>query len=355
MGRNELLMGCAFLSPLLAGCSRSGLDLLDVPPSNMDASPPPQGCTRAPAPGPTTLLAFTEAINNSSFMFTGDAARLYTLVFGRDSASTYAVLSVDACNGSTVVLGSSSYRGAIASEPGVVYYTSPQPDGTENIVSSGPLGEHTTVVGTFTDPTDTVVTLAVHGGRAYGVTYDGSSLVSWALDGSPATTLVPTDPGFARVFWGALAVDDERVYFNGLYGLQSIPPDGGPITTLWSDGLNHLCGGSEPPGYPLLAVDDAYVYASGYDGLWRIAKDGSSVLQYPGAVPDCGPVVLDGDYLYFADEHGSNPAAIHRVPKAGGTPTTIAGNANIEGGLVVTATSLYWLIFANDIMRMDKP
>jgi hypothetical protein len=310
---------------------------------------------RAAAPDPTTLLAFNAAIYNSSFQFTGDASRLYTLVFGKDSSDTYPVLSVDPCTGSTTELGNSSYRGAIASEPGIVYYTSPLPDGTENLVASGPLGEHTTVVGTFTDTMDTVVTLAVHGGRAYGVTYEGSSLVSWTLDGSPATTIVATDPGWARVFWGALAVDDERVYFNGLYGLQSVPLNGGPLTTLWSDGLNHGCGGSEPPGYPLLAVDDAYVYCSGYDGLWRIAKDGTSVLQYAGVVNDCGPVVLDGDYLYFGDSRESDPGAVQRIPKAGGSPTTIAANGHIDGGLVVTATSLYWLIFGNDIMRMDKP
>jgi hypothetical protein len=309
-----------------------------------------------PAPTPTTLIEFTSGIENSSFQFTGDASRLYTLVFGENSASTYPVLSVDPCTGSTTTLGNSAgYRGAIASQPGIVYYTTPQPDGTVNIVASGPLGEHASVVGTFTDTTDTVISLAVHGGRAYGVTYSNTSLVEWALDGSPATPLVPPEPNWVRVDWGAVAVDDDHVYFAGIDGVQSIPPGGGPITTLWNDGGYHGCGGSEPPGYPLLAVDDAYVYYSAYDGLWRIAKDGSSVLQYPGALPRCGPVVLDGDYVYFGDEHGSVPAAIERVPKAGGSPTTIAVNAQIEGGLVVTSTSLYWLVFANRIERMDKP
>jgi hypothetical protein len=319
----------------------------------VEAGPLLPACAAAPAPTPTTLLEFTGDIDNDSFQFTGDATRLYTFVFGPyPSLDNTPLLSVDPCTGSATKLGASPYKGAIASQPGTVTYTGISGGAfAEDIVSSDPLGAHSSVVGLFPDNNDTVVSLVVHGGRAYGVTYENSSLVSWALDGRASTTLVPTDPNRVAVDWGAVAVDDDRVYFYGGGGLQTIPPGGGPTTTIWNDGMYHGCGGSEPPGYPLLLVDETYVYYTAADGLWRVAKDGSSVMQYPGAMPDCRAIALDGDYLYFADY----PGEIQRVPKSGGAPTMVAADAKVEGGLVVTATSLYWLVFANRIMRMDKP
>ena len=202
-----------------------------------------------------------------------------------------------------------------------------------------------------------ITELTIAGGTGYAIT-QSSALVALALDGSGPTTLVPSPtPMRVRVWWDGTVVNDTFVYFYGSNGLEKVPKGGGPTTTLFPDGGDSACGGSEPPPAPLLLADATYIYLSGAKGLRRIAKDGSSTMTYPGTeVSICGSVAMDAQYLYFATHY--SPTTMHgtiwRVAKGGGSVETVATTDN-PGGLVVTGTSVFWLDYTRAVMKLDDP
>jgi hypothetical protein len=339
---------------IACGCgSRTGLDLST---SGVDASAaetePASHAACVPAPRPTVLVSLTNpaTYGSPSFALTGDASRIYTFVFGEGQSSMYRVLSIDPCTGSHVAFGSSTYQSPLATDGHGVYFTSyGGPDeATFDVQWFDPLGQSHKLVAAL--GADYITELTVAGGRGYAVDH-ASSLVTLALDGNGPMTLVPPlANNLIRVWWDGTALDDEYAYFYGNDGVDKIPKGGGPTTNLFKDGGDAACGGSEPPGDPLVLVDDTNVYMSGANGLRRVAKDGSSTATYPGTESSrCGPIAIDDTYVYFQVTQG-----LSRVPKGGG-PIEVLAKESDAGGIVVTTTSIYWLDFANAVMKLDKP
>jgi hypothetical protein len=292
----------------------------------------------------------------ASYSFTGDSSRLYTYVWGEPDATEYSpthVLSIDPCTGASTVISAFDAMEPLATDGASVYFQSRTGGAGAGIplVRSDPLGQSTAVVSVISGG-DYLNGLTVDGGRGYAVT-GSTALVALALDGSAPVTLVPQQvPDRVRVWWEGSAVDDSYVYFYSDLGLERIPKGGGPTTVLLADAGASACGGSEPAADPVVVADDTYVYMAGYQGVRRVAKDGSASLTYPGTETSmCRSIALDDTYVYFGDGNGT---AIRRVPKGGGAVELVATTDDV-GGIVVTATSVYWLSYTRAVMKLDKP
>jgi hypothetical protein len=348
----------------LAACgARTGLDGPTPPPdAALDAapdSPLPPSCAST-APQPEVLVSLTDPAHYgaASYALAGDASRLYTFVWGPPDANEYSptyVLSIDPCTGDSIVLSSHDTTEPLAADGTGIYFQARGADAMSEVplVWSDPLGHDSRVVANLSD---SLRTLNVSGGRGYGVT-GSTALVALALDGSAPTTLVPQAGGdLVSVWWDGAAVDDSYVYFYASAGLEKIPKAGGQATVILGDNGASACGGSEPAPDPYVVVDDAYVYLSGYDGLKRVAKDGSSTFAYPGtANRQCVPIAVDDTHIYFHNfDTATSASTIRRVPKAGGSVELVASTDD-AGGIVVTATSIYWLDYTRAVMKMDKP
>ena len=345
----------ALALPLLAGCSRTGLDLgpspdsLPPPDSLADAATLDAGCVAAPEPTVLVNLTNPATPGGPSYAFTGDASRLYTFVFGSDPAQ-YRILSIDPCTGENVVLGSSTYSSPLATDGQGVYFLSYTSDTTVDLTRSDPLGQSLTTAANL--GADYVFTLTLFGGRGYAVN-QAFSLVTLALDGSGPVPLFPGLPNdMIRVWWLGSAADDSFVYFYGDDGLEKVPIGGGATTTLFADGGDSACGGSEAAAVSRVLVDDTNVYLGGANGILSVGKDGSHRGLVPGTAGvslDCGPIAIDDTYIYFA-----SAAGLERIPKTGGTATLLASDEDY-GGIVVTSSSIYWLDYTRAVMKLDKP
>jgi hypothetical protein len=345
----------------IQGCgSRTGLD---VSPSTAtpdastaaDATAPDAGTVCVSAPTPTVLVDLSDPAHSGGpfFALTGDATRLYTFEASPDGDSDYPVLSVDPCTGSTVSFGSGTWQSPIAfDDAGVVFQSYASPDeGSFLLERAAPLGGSLVNAAALGD--DHVTEITLYGGIAYAV--DGNfGLVTLALDGGGPQTLVPPlANGMIRVWWDGTAVDASYAYFYGSNGLEKVPRAGGPTTVLYADPVSPACGGSEPPGDSLVVADDTTVYYSGMNGIVSVGKDGTGGGPVAGGEgsQSCGPIAIDDTYIYFATS-----GELARIPKTGGTPTQLASSASYDvGGIVVTASTIYWLDFTNAIMKLDKP
>jgi hypothetical protein len=334
---------------LLACGSRTGIEpAVVVEVSTRDATV--VGDTACPpSPAPSVLVSLTNPATpgGPSFAMTGDSSRLYTVVFGENNPAMYRVLSIDPCSGANVTFGSTTYQAWLATDGASVYFLSEGDAGTATVVRSDPLGQSLDVAAQL--GTDTITSLTVFGGRGYAV--DGTfALVTLALDGSGPTTLVPPlGNDMIRVWWNGAAVDSEDAYYYSDKGVEKVPVGGGATTVLFEDQGDSACGGSEPPPDPIVLVDTTNVYVSGANGILRVAKDGSANGTYAAAARPCGPLAQDETYLYF-----EGTAGLSRVPKVGGSVQVLAPDSDL-GGIVVTGTRIYWLVFANAVKRMDKP
>jgi hypothetical protein len=153
-----------------------------------------------------------------------------------------------------------------------------------------------------------------------------------------------------------------------LVEVLSLPKGGGAAVTLSS-----ARGGW--PGAGAIAVDDGYIYwtnamlapprGSAVGQVLRVPKSGGPVQtladgQYEGGVvmlsgPAVGPALpmaIDDASVYWVDGRGS----LCRVPKAGGTPTTLAppfGKVGVEA-LVVAGATVYGLYFDGTVTSTPK-
>ena len=358
------VVACTAAVALTLGCgSRTGLDLWldagDTDPAldarteaaidaGMDG---PTMCVAAPAP--RVFLSLDSPLptgtgGGNAYALVGDATRLYTTAFAHDDAAEYVVLSIDPCTGAYTSFGSTTGRTPLTATSSGPFYQSPvRPSGqTVTIDQAGPLGQSPHVVAPL--GMDTLAILTIAAGRGYAIDESLSSVVTLALDGTAPTTLVP---GGA---WGdGLAVDDVYAYFYSANGVARVPVTGGPMTKLFDAGGGTICGSGEPPdgANSLLLIDDQNIYLAVHSGLLRVAKDGSSSSTYDvaGMVP-CSPIAQDDTFLYFWAESG-----LSRVAKQGGSPETLAAENDSPGGIVVTPTSIYWMLFTHSIMKLDKP
>jgi len=128
----------------------------------------------------------------------------------------------------------------------------------------------------------------------------GGVLYRWARDGSGTTALGSAPPSSGEYFgigMGGIAVGDADVYWGVAGALMATPVDGGPTTTLASMPHTWIAD---------LAIDENDVY-------WT-------------AIPD---------------DLSEGRGAVMRVPRAGGTVTTLSSGLSFPFGVAVDAAGVY--------------
>jgi hypothetical protein len=185
-----------------------------------------------------------------------------------------------------------------------------------------------------------------------------------------------------------LAVDATRVYLSDIgNSIYAAPKGGGTFTLLatggftddivtdssgvyWADGAQGLFKAAEDGGSPILlfgstypwslALDDTSVYATSNDSrIVRVNKDGTdpaTVIQLATNVDVFG-IAVDDAFIYWGDtltaDGGATPAALRKVPKAGGAPATLAQAATTLNAIAVDGTCVYYTD-SGRVMRVAK-
>jgi hypothetical protein len=155
------------------------------------------------------------------------------------------------------------------------------------------------------------------------------------LDGGTPTTLAESSAPTA------IAVDATSVYWTNLYGgVMKVPLGGGATTTL-TDGPSFQMAVS-------IAVDDTSVYWSGSESwgpengmILSVPLDGgapTTLASGQGVGPSAGDLAVDATSVYWGGSVG-----VMKMPKSGGTPTTLVSTSSYVANLAVNATNVYWI------------
>jgi hypothetical protein len=100
--------------------------------------------------------------------------------------------------------------------------------------------------------------------------------------------------------------------------------------------------------------DALYTFTRTAFNLWRVPKDGSAPTLLVTST-SCSQIAVDDAYVYFGvwgDASGAG-GAIRRVPKTGGAVETLASDVE-PWGIVVDASSVYWVHALSTVMKVDK-
>jgi hypothetical protein len=159
----------------------------------------------------------------------------------------------------------------------------------------------------------------------------------------PGHQIVP-----ANVSDRPLALDANNVYFSsGTTGLSVVPKGGGAVTT--------LAAGDVADG---IALDDTYVYYTNHFGgvVRRVPKAGGTPTTLgtvqSAAVDRPSGIAVDASYVYYTDERANS---VYRVLKTGGTPQAIVTNEAMPSNLVVDASWVYFADYQSGVLRRIAP
>ncbi len=174
----------------------------------------------------------------------------------------------------------------------------------------------------------------------WGVFADAGSISKVPLDGGASHLIFPSQQTAL-----AIAADATNVYWSDMLAVYAAAAGGGPITPI-------VAPVGPPQQIEGIAVDADSVY-------WLQVTTGSgaanpaSVMKAPlagGAATEVaslqelpeqgGSFTLDDTSVYWSDPVAGT---IMSVPKAGGTPVTLATGQGHPTSLVVAADSVYWI------------
>ncbi|MFT3765669.1 MAG: hypothetical protein QM820_09155 [Minicystis sp.] len=185
--------------------------------------------------------------------------------------------------------------------------------------------------------------------HVYWSTLGGRTVRRATRDGGPAETVVM---GAASMVPDGLAVDATRVYYGSTFDatLESAPKDGGAGTMLLSD---HAGGGMFA-----VAVDDTHVFAAVHTQslIRRIPKDGGAAEDLSDAGHYATSITLDDAYVYWAtsgiEVMPMSGGTIARVPKGGGETEILAADLDLRPFLAVDEAYVYWV--SMDTCRVQR-
>jgi hypothetical protein len=360
-----LFVGCALVATPACG-SRTGLD-----PGDLGTGVGVEGgVTPNCAEGLVVLYSYGSSSTSTVPGLPGgaagiavDATGVYWTSVAPDGALGGSVMMVPLCGGSATTLASATSRSslinpaALAVDGTDVYWASvDEASGAPgDQLMKVPVGGGTsTVIASQQHP----AYLAVDPTSLYWSDDGNGTVMKAALSGGTPITLGEGEPqGVA-----SLVVDATRVYFYArTRGIQSVPLDGGRITTLVSD-----------DGYPgvtfsnLVLSRGSLYWASGeaQTSLWTLPVSGGTPtalvsVSQPGPI---GSIAVDGVSVYWLSASSTGTTcttAVMKVPVGGGTPTTVVSGVPgcdnalgpALGSIALDATSVYWTT-GSAVMKM---
>ena len=90
-------------------------------------------------------------------------------------------------------------------------------------------------------------------------------------------------------------------------------------------------------------VDSDFVYVSdGLLDLFRVPKDGGTLTTIASVGAEIGPFAMDDTTIYFITVDDDTTGSLYKVPKSGGTATLLATKLPAPMEVRVDATSVYW-------------
>jgi hypothetical protein len=187
-----------------------------------------------------------------------------------------------------------------------------------------------------------ILGLAVKGDRIFCVTQ--TKLLSMARDGSAVRVLAQTSLGLPFAFTGAIAVNDQAVYWG-----TSIGPDGQEAGSVWSialDGGATTKIGDEGYGASGIVLDHARVYWITNDAVLSAPLGGGPATQLAtlAGLSYGHDLALAGGNLYWSTNSsaiGPQTAGMFRMPATGGAPESIADGPVFS--VEATADGVAWL------------
>jgi hypothetical protein len=204
----------------------------------------------------------------------------------------------------------------MASDGATVYWTDGLGVNAASIDCSGPI-RSLYQRATFMENTYAMVQ---YGSRVVWTDQAGGSIKSVPKDGGTAATLA-SQLGAGGPLAVALA-GDQLYWPNLVAGIQSVPVDGGSVTTypvgipgVFSDGI---------------AADDLYVYWTDlrYGTVTRMSLDGGPVVVLASDQGSLGGIATDGQSVYWAsteDAESDQPTGnVVKVGRDGGLPVVLA-------------------------------
>jgi hypothetical protein len=178
------------------------------------------------------------------------------------------------------------------------------------------------------------------------------SVLKMSLTGGTPSTLASMPFGSPTAL--TFAVDSDDVYWtNQMTGVFKVPVSGGAITTLSSVGA----GG--------IAVDDTNVYWSvpSTASIMKMPKLGGTPTTLAAGLTGSDPLVVDSESVYWIDSVPGCTAcegeSIVKVALDGGAPITLAKGQNNALALTVDSSSVYWVNagtsdFTGTVMKVAK-
>jgi hypothetical protein len=120
--------------------------------------------------------------------------------------------------------------------------------------------------------------------------------------------------------------------------------DGGKVATKCEAGLVVLSSSapSDPDGYiRAMTMDNENVYWASYSAIHRVPKCGGTPTTVVAQTEVPFSIAIDAPHLYWSAIGSFGAGSVLRVSLSGGAPSTIASGTGLQG-IALGATSVYW-------------
>jgi hypothetical protein len=193
----------------------------------------------------------------------------------------------------------------------------------------------------------------------------------------PKSGGTPTTLATGNLYYGALTVRDNAVFWGASGVIYSVPTSGGPATTVatsspdivsirvtnnvvfWSRQSNpgtvfmqgpggtpsNLYNGNVNPG---LEVRDGFVYFAVAESIYRVLTNGTSLQALATNLNNAYDLAIDETNIYWIESVRPN-GSVKQMPRNGGPITVLATNLAEPSAIAIDSTNVYWLERNNGI------